>query len=265
MVELRQHAVRQQHDSNSHSQSQSHSNSNSCNNNTKLNCRNRQLMRGSNRTKVKLKCRPSTTATSAATATVTATATEVTTATATSATATAPATESKKSFIATAATTTTAIAANAHINAAMDITYNNCNNNNCNTANRNSKHNSNTSSCPAATRTSNTCCWSTKMWLALPLLMCMLCACPHTDALRLTNGGNSLSKGVGANKEQLNIGLIAPHTNFGKREYLRSINNAVTGLTKTRGAKLTFLKDYSFEQKNIHFDMMSLTPSPTGK
>ncbi|XP_017872011.1 PREDICTED: glutamate receptor ionotropic, NMDA 2B isoform X2 [Drosophila arizonae] len=256
MVELRQHAVRRQHDSNSHSHSSS-CNNNSSNNNTKLSCRNRQLMRGSSRTKVKLKCRPSTAATSA-----TATATEVATATATSATAT----ESKKSFIATAATITrtavAAIAANAHINAAIDITYNNCNNNNCNTANRNSKHNSNTSSCPAATRTSNTCCWSTKMWLALPLLI-MVCACPSTDALRLTNGGNSLSKGVGANKEQLNIGLIAPHTNFGKREYLRSINNAVTGLTKTRGAKLTFLKDYSFEQKNIHFDMMSLTPSPT--
>ncbi|XP_034490735.1 uncharacterized protein LOC117794257 [Drosophila innubila] len=100
--------------------------------------------------------------------------------------------------------------------------------------------------------------------LLLPMLL-LCCLCPTaTVALRLTNGGNSLSKGATANKEQLNIGLIAPHTNFGKREYLRSINNAVAGLTKTRGAKLTFLKDYSFEQKNIHFDMMSLTPSPTG-
>ncbi|XP_016976783.1 uncharacterized protein LOC108042835 isoform X2 [Drosophila rhopaloa] len=96
--------------------------------------------------------------------------------------------------------------------------------------------------------------------LILLLLLLILDSC---HSLRLTNGGGSLSKGAAANKEQLNIGLIAPHTNFGKREYLRSINNAVTGLTKTRGAKLTFLKDYSFEQKNIHFDMMSLTPSPT--
>ncbi|XP_017062954.1 glutamate receptor ionotropic, NMDA 2B isoform X2 [Drosophila eugracilis] len=96
--------------------------------------------------------------------------------------------------------------------------------------------------------------------LALLLLILDSRTC---HGLRLTNGGSSLTKGAAANKEQLNIGLIAPHTNFGKREYLRSINNAVTGLTKTRGAKLTFLKDYSFEQKNIHFDMMSLTPSPT--
>lgn len=99
--------------------------------------------------------------------------------------------------------------------------------------------------------------------LLLPLLLAILAS--QAAALRLTNGGSSLNKGSAADKEQLNIGLIAPHTNFGKREYLRSINNAVTGLTKTRGAKLTFLKDYSFEQKNIHFDMMSLTPSPTGE
>jgi len=101
--------------------------------------------------------------------------------------------------------------------------------------------------------------------VALAILLPILLVSRSCHALRLTNGGGSLSKGAAANKEQLNIGLIAPHTNFGKREYLRSINNAVTGLTKTRGAKLTFLKDYSFEQKNIHFDMMSLTPSPTGE
>ncbi|XP_039500788.1 glutamate receptor ionotropic, NMDA 2B isoform X1 [Drosophila santomea] len=99
--------------------------------------------------------------------------------------------------------------------------------------------------------------------LLLTVLTLLILDTRSCQGLRLTNGGGSLSKGAAANKEQLNIGLIAPHTNFGKREYLRSINNAVTGLTKTRGAKLTFLKDYSFEQKNIHFDMMSLTPSPT--
>ncbi|XP_049311120.1 glutamate receptor ionotropic, NMDA 2B isoform X2 [Bactrocera dorsalis] len=89
----------------------------------------------------------------------------------------------------------------------------------------------------------------------------LMYSCPCASALRLTNGGNT--KTLSANKEQLNIGLIAPHTNFGKREYLRAINTAVQGLAKTRGAKLTFLKDYSFEPRNIHFDMMSLTPSPT--
>lgn len=66
-------------------------------------------------------------------------------------------------------------------------------------------------------------------------------------------------------KEEFNIGLIAPHTNFGKREYLRAINSAILALQKMRGTKLGFLKDFSFSSTNVHFDMMSLTPSPTSK
>lgn len=64
-------------------------------------------------------------------------------------------------------------------------------------------------------------------------------------------------------QQELNIGFIAPHTNFGKREYTRAINAAVLGLQKGRGQKLTFLKDYAFSPSNIHFGMMTLTPSPT--
>lgn len=86
-------------------------------------------------------------------------------------------------------------------------------------------------------------------------------------------GGGSTSSRLSTNgapirnpaEHQLNIGLLVPHTNFGRREYLRSINSAVQGLQKGRGAKLTFLKDHEFQTSNIHFDMMSLTPSPTGK
>lgn len=90
----------------------------------------------------------------------------------------------------------------------------------------------------------------------------LIYSCPFSQAIRLTN---SMTKSSSANKEQLYIGLIAPHTNFGKREYLRAIHTAVSGLNRTRGAKLTFFKDYQFEPRNIRFDMMSLTPSPTGK
>lgn len=77
-------------------------------------------------------------------------------------------------------------------------------------------------------------------------------------------GGKSSSRAHSNTKEQLNVGLIAPHTNFGKREYLRAINNAVQSLPKTRGTKLTFLQHYIFDQKNVIQNMMSLTPSPTG-
>lgn len=239
MVELMRHAVQQQQQQQSHWQQQDASNSNS-NINRQMNWRKWQLRRGNSKTKVKLKC-GRTTATLAA----------------------RPTEGSKKRDSKISATTATGyVADNCNIDGALDIAA--TDDNNSNTANSNRVYNSNIRrSFTAATTARAASRKSTKMWLLLPILL--IYACPGSEALRLTNGGNSLSKGVGANKEQLNIGLIAPHTNFGKREYLRSINNAVTGLTKTRGAKLTFLKDYSFEQKNIHFDMMSLTPSPTGK
>ncbi|XP_055384462.1 LOW QUALITY PROTEIN: glutamate receptor ionotropic, NMDA 2B-like [Condylostylus longicornis] len=63
--------------------------------------------------------------------------------------------------------------------------------------------------------------------------------------------------------KELNIGLILPHTNFGKRDYLRAINSAVNSLQKVKGTKLNFLNEYTFQASQIHFDMMSLTPSPT--
>lgn len=37
----------------------------------------------------------------------------------------------------------------------------------------------------------------------------------------------------------------------------------MTGLSKTRGQKLTFLKDYDFNSNNIHFEWITLNPSPT--
>lgn len=65
--------------------------------------------------------------------------------------------------------------------------------------------------------------------------------------------------------QHFNIGLIVPHTNFGKREYARAINTAITSLQKMRDTKLQFLHDYEFTAKNVHFDMILLTPSPTSE
>lgn len=75
--------------------------------------------------------------------------------------------------------------------------------------------------------------------------------------------GDATKSRTAKGREGLHVGLIAPHTNFGKREYLRAINSAVNGLSKGRGLKLTFLQNYDFAVGNVHFDMMSLTPSPT--
>lgn len=66
-------------------------------------------------------------------------------------------------------------------------------------------------------------------------------------------------------EEHFNIGLIVPHTNFGKREYQRAIGSAVQSLQKMRDTKLPFLRDVDFSAKNVHFDMILLTPSPTSE
>lgn len=75
------------------------------------------------------------------------------------------------------------------------------------------------------------------------------------------------SKALNQHNDSLNIGLILPHTNFGVREYIKAINNAVASLHRsrvmTRG--FSFLKKYNFGNKNVHHVLMQLTPSPTGK
>lgn len=122
------------------------------------------------------------------------------------------------------------------------------------------KSSSSASVSASSSSTATSCCCFTTLFVMFLILV--MYSCPTTYAIRLAGG---MSKSTSPNKEQLYIGLIAPHTNFGKREYLRAIHTAVGGLNKTRGAKLTFFQNYQFEPRNIRFDMMSLTPSPTGK
>lgn len=85
-----------------------------------------------------------------------------------------------------------------------------------------------------------------------------------SDRLSHREKGSSRSGG-GGGSEQLNIGLIAPHTNFGKRQYSQAITKALADLQKMRDTKLGFLQNYEFKAANIHFDMMQLTPSPTSE
>lgn len=53
--------------------------------------------------------------------------------------------------------------------------------------------------------------------------------------------------------QHFNIGLIVPHTNFGKREYQRAISSAVSTLQKMRDTKLPFLKEVDFTGKCCGF------------
>ncbi|KAE8739464.1 hypothetical protein FOCC_FOCC015040 [Frankliniella occidentalis] len=62
----------------------------------------------------------------------------------------------------------------------------------------------------------------------------------------------------------LTIGLLVPHTNFGVREYIRAVNQAVGGLSRARGMsrRFDFMRKYNFTAANVHSTLMMLTPSP---
>lgn len=65
------------------------------------------------------------------------------------------------------------------------------------------------------------------------------------------------------NNEMFTFGIIAPHTNFGRRDYIRAINSTILTLQKT----LTKRNMSMFTTNNTKyiFDMMPLTPSPTSE
>lgn len=66
--------------------------------------------------------------------------------------------------------------------------------------------------------------------------------------------------------QNLNVGMIVPHKNFGAREYNKTINNLILNLYKdharTKKSKFSFLNKYLLQ---VNHRMMKLTPSPTGK
>lgn len=71
---------------------------------------------------------------------------------------------------------------------------------------------------------------------------------------------------------EMTIGLIVPHTNFGRREYTKAVNRTVGALrksyygrSKVQSKLYSFLDKYNFTQHSVQLSMMRLTPSPTGK
>lgn len=65
----------------------------------------------------------------------------------------------------------------------------------------------------------------------------------------------------------LNVGMLMPKTSFGVRGYLRAIHDAIQGINKAykKNHSTNFSKIYDFEERNVRSQMMSLTPSPTGR
>lgn len=89
-----------------------------------------------------------------------------------------------------------------------------------------------------------------------------------TDCWRSTSPESTrlASRRRNGTSSEMTIGLIVPHTNFGRREYTKAVNRTVGSLRKSKGqSKLySFLDKYNFTQHSVQLSMMRLTPSPTG-
>nr|QPZ88974.1 ionotropic receptor 10 [Diaphorina citri] len=60
--------------------------------------------------------------------------------------------------------------------------------------------------------------------------------------------------------EKLHLGLVVPHTSFGKREYTKAYKSALDELKRSNKVKFNFFKSHEI---SVHMAMNSLTPSPT--
>ncbi|XP_076764022.1 glutamate ionotropic receptor NMDA type subunit 2 isoform X10 [Xylocopa sonorina] len=79
------------------------------------------------------------------------------------------------------------------------------------------------------------------------------------------SGAHETSKRRNASSlPRLTVGLVVPHTNFGVREYRKTVNRTVTSLHRMKGQnRFSFLRKYEFTQQSVELSMMTLTPSPT--
>ena len=66
---------------------------------------------------------------------------------------------------------------------------------------------------------------------------------------------------VVAGKRPLNIGLIVPFSNFLKKNYDKNIGSAVLSIKKR---KYKWASRYFLTDSQVHVEMMSINPSPTG-
>lgn len=63
-------------------------------------------------------------------------------------------------------------------------------------------------------------------------------------------------------KSNITVALILPKIVFGIRNYKKAVNDALSALQKSKGRKFEFIQTHG--QVQVHTEMLSLTPSPTG-
>ena len=73
--------------------------------------------------------------------------------------------------------------------------------------------------------------------------------------------GGSRSGKIESGKRALNVGLIVPFSNFLKKNYDKNIGAAVSNIKKN---KYMWSNTYSLSDAQVHLEMMSINPSPTG-
>merc|ERR550519_2630172 len=72
--------------------------------------------------------------------------------------------------------------------------------------------------------------------------------------------GGSFSNRVKSNLPSLNVGLIVPYSLFREKQYRDKIAVSVKAIHKK---KYNWLQKYSLSDQQVHFEMMSINPSPT--
>jgi hypothetical protein len=73
--------------------------------------------------------------------------------------------------------------------------------------------------------------------------------------------GGSRRGNIESGKRALNVGLILPLPNFLKKNYDKNIGAAVSNIEKN---KYMWSNTFSLSDAQVHLEMMSINPSPTG-
>ena len=65
-------------------------------------------------------------------------------------------------------------------------------------------------------------------------------------------------------RQDVNVGVVLPHSTWRRREYFSNIKAAVYAIKKLNKT-FTFMKKYRLTTLGVHMDMLKLPASPTSK
>ena len=72
------------------------------------------------------------------------------------------------------------------------------------------------------------------------------------------------SKPTSNGGQEINLGLIVPHSTFKDREYNKAVSQSLAQLQDKRRRLTNFMKTFTFGHSQVHRIMMKVIPSPTG-